>query len=96
MSKRLIKKFSDLYREKVGELYPPTWGRDLKLFKSLLEQYSEERLERLLDIYFQRNRKIYSIPFFKVALSELIQIEKNEDRLTPTAKISDNENWRFA
>lgn len=93
-AEKLLSHFGHHYRESVGEIYPPSWGRDVKMFTGLLNAYSYEQLENLLTRYFGVKRKIYSIPFFKVALSELLQEEK---RLNPPLpdKMEDNENWRF-
>ena len=94
-AKGLVAHFGSLYREKIGESYPPSWGRDLKIFNDMLKSYSREKLEKFLDIYFNAERKIYAIPFFKVALGELIQIEKKEEKNKPLP-MQDNESWRFA
>lgn len=72
-TKQLLNKFSNLYKEKVGEKYPPSWGRDLKIFKDLLEDYRLNKLEKALDFYFNEEKKIYSIPFFKSELGNLLQ-----------------------
>ncbi len=90
-AKELIKEFGRGYQEKVGELYPPSWGRDLKIFSGLLSLYPLPRLQKLLQLYFNSSpRRVYSIPFFKVELADLIQEEKKER----TSFITDNESWR--
>jgi len=89
--KELVLYFGKHYAEKRGEKYPPTWGRDLKIFKNLLDQFSDARLKDLLDLYFEQPRRIYSIPFFKVDIANLMQME-------PPKRIDiieDNESWRF-
>lgn len=91
-AKYLLQVFSKHYREKIGETYPPTWGRDQKIFNDLLKTYDVDRLESLLDRYFERQQNIYSIPFFKAALGDLIQIDKRDAK---PRSIEDNESWRF-
>lgn len=93
-SQNLIKHFGVLYREKIGEEYPRSWGRDGKIFSEMLKCYSEERIAEFLNRYFGVERKLYSIPFFKTALSDLIQQEAKENPPLPDL-IPDNENWRF-
>lgn len=90
----LIQYFGKLYKEKVGEFYPPTWGRDMKIFKELLVFYDENTLKELLDLYFERPKRIYSIPFFKVDVSNLMQ-ELLQRRETQPKQMEDNESWRF-
>jgi hypothetical protein len=90
----LVQYFGKLYREKVGEIYPPTWSRDLKMFREWLEIFPQERIERLLDIYFEQNERLYSIPFFKVRLAELVQRLAQEEMNKPQP-MEDNESWRF-
>jgi hypothetical protein len=91
-AKTLVLEFGKRYHNKVGESYPPTWGRDIKLFSELLKTYEASRLLDLLDLYFLGFQRIYSIPFFKSALSDLIQLEKRDVKPKP---IDDNESWRF-
>lgn len=90
----LIQYFGKLYKEKVGEFYPPTWGRDSKMFKDMLVLYPKESLEEMLDMYFETEARIYSIPFFKVALSYIVQAWVKRKNNKPRA-IDDNESWRF-
>lgn len=92
--KILVKRFGSFYREKIGESYPPTWGRDLKMFGDLLNFYELEKLEELLEIYFETESRIYSIPFFKAQLANVLQewVRRKENK--PTA-MNDNESWRF-
>ncbi len=92
--KRLLQHFSKLYWEKVGEKYPPTWGRDIKLFNGMLELFDEDRLIKMLDLYFSMVRKIYSIPFFKVDLANLIQVVNKGIKEAPK-KMEVSEQWRF-
>jgi len=92
--KELVKYFGNHYRSQVGEAYPPTWGRDMKIFKELLVFYNENTLKELLDLYFERPKRIYSIPFFKVDVSNLMQ-ELLQRRETQPKQIEDNESWRF-
>jgi hypothetical protein len=90
----LLKHFSSLYRDKIGEQYPPSWGRDLKMFKNLLGLYPKGRLERLLSLYFEEKRDIYSIPYFKLAVADLVQKENKVKAHTPHW-IENSENWRY-
>lgn len=92
--KHLVQYFGKFYREKIGEVYPPTWGRDMKMFGELLKSYSVEKLEELLAIYFEIDRRIYSIPFFKVDLANVLQewVRRRDNK--PKA-MEDNESWRF-
>jgi len=93
-AKDLVLYFGKLYSEKIGERYPPTWGRDTKMFKNLLIEYSQEKLEDLLDMYFCQKRAIYSVPMFKSELGNLIQFL--QDYIASESKpIQDNESWRF-
>lgn len=93
-AKDLVTYFGKLYREKLGEQYPPTWGRDMKMFGEWLEVYSEDVIKELLDIYFEKYERIYSIPFFKVRLGELVQ-ERAHRELNKPKLMEDNESWRF-
>ena len=79
-AKSLIGVFGRYYREKVGEKYLPTWTRDIKLFKDLLEVYPRERLERMLETYFETPQKIYSVVFFRARVAELVQVTPKEDK----------------
>lgn len=91
---QLVRCFGKFYREKIGEVYPPSWGRDMKMFGDLLKSYELGKLEELLEIYFETESKIYSIPFFKVQLANVLQewVRRKENK--PTA-MNDNESWRF-
>lgn len=90
-AKALIQRFAKLFAERTGERYTPAWGRDTKILKALLETYDFDKLETVIDLYFSTQRRIYSIPFFKVAVSELIQIRPKEN----LRRMEDNESWRF-
>lgn len=90
----LVNYFGKLYREKLGEFYPPTWSRDMKMFREWLVIFPEEKLKQLMDLYFEKTERIYSIPFFKVRLSELVQ-ELGQRELNKPKPIEDNESWRF-
>ena len=93
-AKWLLRKFGLHYKARIGEIYPPAWGRDMKIFTDLLNLYSVEKLESLLELYFEQEHRIYSIPFFKVALGELLQIQKEEQENRPKV-MPKNEDWRF-
>lgn len=93
-AKYLIRKFGTLYRIKVGETYPPTWSRDMRIFNDLLKLYSVEKLESLLELYFNQRAKIYCLPFFKAALGELLQLDKEERESRPKP-IAQEDDWRF-
>jgi hypothetical protein len=56
--------------------------------------YSTDKLTDLLDLYFEEDRRIYSIPFFKVELGNLLQEWVRRQEHKPRA-IDDNESWRF-
>ncbi len=92
--RELIGIFGKHYRERIGELYSPNWGRDTKIFKTLLEFHTFELIEKCLEYYFLQKRNIYSMPYFKIAISEVIQeIIQGEMSIPPP--IEDNESWRF-
>lgn len=93
-AKELVLYFGRLYSEKIGERYPPSWGRDMRIFKDLLKDFSQEKLKDVLDLYFVRPRKIYSIPFFKNELGDLLQFLQHYLDNEPKT-IEDNESWRF-
>ncbi len=93
-SKILLKEFSRLYRENVGDIYPPSWGRDLKLFKHLCELYGVDRLKELLEMYFQEKRDMYSIPYFKLSVAELLQ-KQNKAKSHAPHWVQNSENWRY-
>jgi hypothetical protein len=90
-AKELVLYFGRHYAEKRGEKYPPTWGRDLKIFKELQKSFSDARITDLIDLYFEKAKRIYSIPFFKTELPELMQLEIPIRQQS----VEDNESWRF-
>lgn len=92
-AKNMVLEFGGYFRDTVGEIYPPTWGRDMKIMSALIDTYGTERVQKLLKLYFQTPSKIYSIPFFKVAIAELIQ---KEVRTKPSMVMPESDNWRFA
>jgi len=75
-----LDRFASLYKDKVGEFYLRTYGRDQKILKDLLSQIGEDRLEACLRAYFDRNEKIYSPVYFKVAINDLMQITRREKK----------------
>jgi len=74
---RLLSIYKDCFRHLYGFSYKPNFGRDLKVFKELLEQYTELQLARLLVAYFNWNDNsfllstVYSIQVFKTYLPKL-------------------------
>ena len=94
-TKTLVQEFGRLYREKVGDRYPPTWGRDMKIFKSLLEFYSEDDIKEFLALYFTKKSKIYSVPFFKVDIANLAQEVKADRAKNTFTPMVQDESWRF-
>lgn len=92
LAKKMVLEFGRLFQEKLGERYPPTWGRDMRMMGEWAESYGEERVKRMLKAYFDTPRKIYSIPFFKVALAELMQKERKEEK---KEVMPETDNWRF-
>lgn len=49
---RLLTIYKDCFRFFYGFEYKPTFGRDLKILKDILESYSELQVARLLTVYF--------------------------------------------
>lgn len=92
--KELVLYFGRHYADKTGERYLPTWGRDLKLCKEWLHVFPEERIQDLINLYFEKQERIYSLPFFKVRINDLLQELKHQE-LTKSKSIEDNESWRF-
>jgi len=74
---RLLSIYKDCFRHLYGFYYKPNFGRDLKTFKELLEQYTELQLARLMVAYFTWNNdsfllnNTYSIQVFKSYLPKL-------------------------
>jgi hypothetical protein len=74
---RLLSIYKDCFRHLYGFSYKPNFGRDLKVFKELLEQYTELQLARLLVAYITWSDNgflistAYSIQVFKTYLPKL-------------------------
>lgn len=93
-SKEVYEHFRSLFRLETGYLYPPVWGRDMKIIKSLLNEYTKLQLVQFLELYFEGKEKIYSIPFFKVRLPDLMQLKVQSTKFVPKP-MEDHESWRF-
>lgn len=78
--KELIKIFCNEYLNRTGLKYTPSWGRDSKIFKNLLNDYSVEVIEDVIIGYFKGVEKIYSVPFFKVKFNDILQEIANNSR----------------
>lgn len=77
--KELIKTFCTEYLNKTGLIYTPSWGRDSKILKTLVETYNKDTVEDVIIGYFKSNENIYSIPFLKVKFNEILQeLVKNQ------------------
>jgi len=69
----LTRFFAYKFRSYVGEGYTPTWGRDIKIFGELVSTYGPGRVRELVELYFKTPRKLYSVPFFKTEINNLLQ-----------------------
>lgn len=77
-SRRFLRSYQNLFRERTvsGEAPPLVWGRDMKIARDLLKNYSFERLSDLLAQFFTSDDKWfakcgYSLPCFKNAIPKL-------------------------
>jgi hypothetical protein len=78
-ARRFLRHYQSLFRQRTvsGEAPPIIWGRDMKIARELLKQYSIERLITLLEQYFASNdawyeKCGYSLTCFKSAIPKLL------------------------
>lgn len=87
----LIQAFTKLYNDQVSERYAPSFGRDGKIFKNLLDVFTGVELLGCLHIYFIKPQRVYSVPFFKTQVNELYE----EYKATKKEKLVNKEASRF-
>lgn len=77
--KRILMHFAHLFRERTGDSYIPTWGRDYRIINDMLASLTELEITNLITYYFEYPRRIYSLPYMKCDLNELRQRYKQEN-----------------
>jgi len=86
----LLRQFSRRFRAHTGHDYPPTWGRDIKIFKKLLVSDPKgHNLTSAIGLYFDNYPGPYSPVYFAAEYSTILQ------NIPSSARADDNESWRF-
>lgn len=99
-ARTLLTYFGQIYLNTKGSPYIYTWGRDIKIFKSILALLTEQtedqkmnKIKELIDLYFATPSKIYSPVYFRSNLSELVQKAAKQK---PPEWAPKREDWRFS
>lgn len=85
-TKDLVIYWAKAYQNKTGENYIPTWGRDAKIFSDLLKHIDCDRIQGCIDVFFSKERKASSIPWFKATINDLLVEESHSKKPIPEKK----------
>lgn len=95
MTKNLITFFAQQYQETVGLRYEPSWGRDGRIIKELKKSFSEDQLEEIIRAYFKMPYRVFSLPYFKAGINEVLQAIKNQEQLHTKKPLTNPDSQRY-